>query len=87
MAVKGAAVKAKIIEQILATFEGSFVNDKEIRIPITENGEEIQIKLVATVAMTNIPHGSQLHKSPLKSGEPTLREIEKIKELVNHASV
>lgn len=54
MAARGAESKAKIIEKILATFEDSFQYDKEVRIPMYENGELIQIKLTLTAAKTNI---------------------------------
>ena len=39
MAARGTESKTKITEKILNTFEGSFLNDKEIRIPMNENGE------------------------------------------------
>ena len=39
MAARGAESKAKIIEKILTTFENSFQYDKEVRIPMYENGE------------------------------------------------
>ena len=32
MAVRGQKLKAQITQKILDTFEGSFINDKEIRI-------------------------------------------------------
>ena len=54
MAARGAESKAKIIEKILATFENSFQYDKEVRIPMYENGELIQIKLTLTAAKTNV---------------------------------
>ena len=41
MAVKGIQAKADITKKILETFDGSFMNDKEIRIPVMENGEEV----------------------------------------------
>lgn len=54
MAARGAESKAKIIEKILTTFEDSFQYDKEVRIPMYENGELIQIKLTLTAAKTNV---------------------------------
>ena len=54
MAARGAESKAKIIEKILTTFENSFQYDKEVRIPMYENGELIQIKLTLTAAKTNV---------------------------------
>lgn len=57
MAARGAESKNIITEKILETFEGSFKYDKEIRVPIIENGEEIQIKIVLTAAKTNVAAG------------------------------
>ena len=56
MAVKGAESKNKITQKILETFEGSFLyNDgKEIRIPLLENGETVQIKVTLTAAKVNV---------------------------------
>lgn len=57
MAARGAEAKEKIINQILANFAGSFRYDKEIRIPVMENGELIQIKVTLTAAKTNVDIG------------------------------
>ena len=42
---KGQESKNIVAQKILATFENSFQYEKEIRIPVMENGEEVQ-KLV-----------------------------------------
>ena len=57
MAARGTESKAKITEKILEIFEGSFPYEKEIRIPIVENGEVLQIKCVLTCAKTNVENG------------------------------
>lgn len=58
MALKGAEGKATVTKKILETFEGSFTYEKEIRIPLMENGELIQLKCVLTCAKTNVePNG------------------------------
>lgn len=54
MAARGAESKQKITETILNTFENSFAYDKEIRIPLYENGELIQIKVTLTAAKVNV---------------------------------
>lgn len=54
MAARGAESKQKITETILDTFENSFAYDKEIRIPLYENGELIQIKVTLTAAKVNV---------------------------------
>lgn len=51
---RGAIAKENITKQILNTFEGSFINEKEIRIPYVENGEEVEIKVTLTCAKDNV---------------------------------
>lgn len=57
---KGAEAKQIISKKILDTFEGSFLyNDgKEIRIPVMEQGVEVQIKVALTCAKENVECGS-----------------------------
>ena len=55
---RGEAAKEEIINRLLNTFEGSFKFDKEIRIPMMENGEEVQIKVTLTCAKVNVDRGS-----------------------------
>ena len=60
MAVKGTESKTKVAQKILEAFGGSFLyNDgKEIRIPMLENGETVQIKVTLTAAKVNVsPEG------------------------------
>ena len=59
MAARGAIAKEQIIEKLLQFFPGSFKNDKEIRIPVEENGEEIQIKVTLTAAKVNVPNPNE----------------------------
>ena len=54
MAAKGTESKAKITEKILEVFSNSFINDKEIRIPMIENGERVEIKCTLVCAKTNV---------------------------------
>ena len=51
---RGAESKQKITQTILDTFDGAFLYDKEIRIPVMENGELVQIKCVLTCAKINV---------------------------------
>lgn len=60
MAAKGAVSKEIITKKILDTFAGSFINDKEIRIPMIEDGAEVQIKVVLTCAKTNVNPGDDV---------------------------
>ena len=57
MAAKGSISKEIITQKILETFDGAFKYDKEIRIPIMEDGVEVQIKVTLTCAKTNVEGG------------------------------
>lgn len=56
---KGQESKNIVSKKILEVFEGSFAYDKEIRIPMIENGEEIQIKVTLTAAKVAVTPGSE----------------------------
>lgn len=60
MAARGAVAKEMAMNKILQTFPGSFKYDKEIRIPMVENGETIQLKLTLTAAKTNVDNGGDV---------------------------
>lgn len=53
---KGAASKEIIFAKLLETFEGSFMYNggKECRIPMMEDGNEVQIKVTLTAAKDNV---------------------------------
>ena len=56
---RGAVSKQEVAKKILSTFEGAFLyNDgKEIRVPLMEDGELIQIKVALTAAKENVNPG------------------------------
>ena len=54
---KGAESKNIITNKILEVFEGAFVYDKNIIIPIVENGENIQIKIALTCSKNMVEPG------------------------------
>ena len=54
MAVRGSWSKRIVKEKILETFKDSFENGSEIRIPLYENGDRIEIKVTLTAAKTNV---------------------------------
>jgi len=56
---RGAVSKEKITNTILQIFPNSFTYDKEIRIPMVEDGEQIQIKVTLTAAKTNVEVGDE----------------------------
>lgn len=57
MAARGSVAKEEITNKILAEFPGSFKFDREIRIPVMENGELVQIKITLTAAKVNVENG------------------------------
>lgn len=58
MAARGTEAKEKITSKILSTFEGSFMDGKVLRIPMIEQGEEVQIKVTLTAAKDLVEHES-----------------------------
>lgn len=52
---KGAIAKEDITKILLETFNGSFIYDKNIVIPMTENGEEVHIKIAMTCSKSLLP--------------------------------
>lgn len=67
MAAKGTESKAKITEKILEVFSNSFINDKEIRIPMIENGERVEIKCTLVCAKTNVGFDDMDMREPAKA--------------------
>lgn len=55
--MKGQIAKDVITKCILKVFDGSFINDKEIRIPFMEGSDLCQIKVTLTCAKVNIEGG------------------------------
>ena len=57
---RGAQAKSDVMQKILETFSGSFkYNDgKEIRVPVMEGGELVQIKITCTCAKENVEMGA-----------------------------
>lgn len=48
--MKGADSKEIIFKKLTEVFPGSFMDDKVLRIPMTENGEPLEIKVALTCA-------------------------------------
>lgn len=93
---KGSQSKEIIKNKILEIFEGSFLydNEKEIRIPMVENGEEIEIKVTLTCAKVNVGDAA-MHNAKVTTEsidftkdnvasviEPTEQEKENVKNLL-----
>lgn len=56
---RGQKSKNTVTQKILDTFEGAFQYEKEIRIPVMEDGELVQIKVTLTAAKTNVEQGGK----------------------------
>lgn len=67
MAVRGAEAKELVTKVLLTVFKDSFINEKEIRIPVMWDGEEIQIKVALTASKTNVEHNGS---TPVKPSLP-----------------
>lgn len=64
---RGSESKVTVTNKILEVFPNAFVYGKEIRIPLVENGEEVQIKVALTCAKENVAGGSSNAASELVS--------------------
>ena len=60
MAAKGAIAKEEVMNKILAAFPGAFKYEKELRIPMMENGEPLQIKVTLTAAKNMVEAGGDI---------------------------
>lgn len=81
---RGSESKDKITKEILEHFKGAFLYDKEIRIPIEENGEIVQIKVGLTCAKDNVEVGQEnvLPGAAAAPAQFTLQERPNYKEIV-----
>lgn len=93
--MKGAESKKEIINKILETFKDSFIYaGKELRIPMDENGERVEIKVALTCAKTNVggDDGGECAECaiPAPSGEtaaPTEEEKQNIANLMERLGI
>lgn len=86
---RGSASKEIITAKILSMFEGSFINGKEIRLPMMEDGSPIEIKVTLTAAKDIVGGGTSVNdtftpveKSAPISAEPTEEEKENVATLL-----
>ncbi len=87
--VKGQIAKEEIKKKILEVFEGSFTYDKEIRIPVVENGETVEIKVALTCAKVNVgaDAGQEIAEAApaanIENKEITAQEISEVKDIID----
>lgn len=74
MATKGSVSKETIKNKILSIFPNSFTlnGEKEIRIPMVEDGAEVQIKVVLTCAKTNVNPGDDVALPGANATQPAV---------------
>lgn len=77
MAIKGTESKTRVLNKILETFPDAFLynNDKEIRIPFTEQGDQVEIKVVLSCAKTPVRETAVLDWSGSSSTAPAAEPI------------
>ena len=92
MAVKGSIAKSEITQKILSTFDGAFINDKEIRIPWNEDGTDVEIKITMTCAKENIGGGVAVSQTAVAKNEtqgsvpvsaPTQKELDDVRDIMS----
>lgn len=77
MAAKGAESKSLVTKKILEIFPNAFLynNDKEIRIPLTEQGEQVEIKVILSCAKTPVREAAVLDWSGSSSTTPAVELV------------
>ena len=93
--VRGAQAKQFVTDKIMETFQGAFIYGKELRIPMEEDGQRIEIKVALTCAKTNVGGDGDSVKSGSEApadvelpwdqpkAEPTAEEKQNIADLMN----
>ena len=92
---RGSESKQKVINKILETFEGSFLyGNKELRIPLEEDGQRVEIKVALTCAKTNVggdgtsvESGAQSNDTVNVTAAPTEEEKQNIANLMDRLSL
>lgn len=51
---RGAEAKQNVMNKIMEVFPDAFIYGKELRVPMQENGERVEIKIALTCAKTNV---------------------------------
>ena len=51
---RGTQAKQFVTDKIMETFKNAFVYGKELRIPLEEDGQRVEIKVALTCAKTNV---------------------------------
>lgn len=90
---RGSQAKEEITSKILSAFEGSFIHEKTIRIPIMENNETIEIKVTLTAAKDIIGGNASSEinfeesKAEVHPAIPSAEEVEKVNQMLERLNV
>lgn len=85
---KGSFAKEAIANKIFEVFPDAFkANDKEIRIPMDDNGELVEIKITMTCAKDIIGGGNQVQSNvatpaPASLESPTEEEVKEVRNII-----
>jgi hypothetical protein len=87
---RGAVAKQEIFKKLEEVFPNAFwATEKEFRIPWTEDGSEVQLKLTLTAAKDNVSHEMKVETtardavtSVVMAEEPNQEEIDTLKTLM-----
>ena len=73
---KGAKAKEDILKKIQEAFPAAFFHDKVLRIPMQENGEDVEIKVTLTAAKDCVGGVNKLNFStPVNEGDSSSTEL------------
>ena len=72
---RGTEAKQIITDKILQIFEGSFIYGKEIRVPLQENGERVEIKVTLTCAKENVGGDSAFAATQGETSQPAQASV------------
>ena len=64
---RGTQAKQFVTDKIMETFKNAFVYGKELRIPLEEDGQRVEIKVALTCAKTNVGGDSASVESQAES--------------------
>lgn len=67
---RGAEAKQNVMDKIMEIFPDAFIYGKELRIPMQENGERVEIKIALTCAKTNVGGEDAPDASGVESNVP-----------------
>lgn len=90
MAARGSIAKTEVMDKIKTLFPDAFMNGKEFRIPWTENGERVELKLALTCAKENVggdagpamDFSGPIEEAPPVIAEPTEEEKQNVRTMM-----